>query len=66
MEDNNTKNETVENQLVEKIQKIKPINTNINQEENNEENSISNGDYLKIKKFMVEEYGVDEKCLKIN
>lgn len=66
--DNNNKNETFENQLVEKIQKINPVNTKINKEEEKTENnnSISKTDILKIKKFLVNEYGVDEKCLKIN
>lgn len=68
-EDNNkNENETFENQLVEKIQKINPVNTKINKEEEKTENnnSISKTDILKIKKFLVNEYGVDEKCLKIN
>ena len=68
--DDNKKNEneTFENQLVEKIQKINPVNTKINKEEEKTENnnSISKTDILKIKKFLVNEYGVDEKCLKIN
>ena len=53
---------------MEKIQKINPVNTKINKEEEKTENnnSISKTDILKIKKFLVNEYGVDEKCLKIN
>ena len=59
--------QTIENKIVNEIQKIKPINTTIeekNQTENNQ--SISNSDVKKIKKFLIEEYGVEEKCLKIN
>ncbi len=59
--------QTIENKIVNEIQKIKPINTTIeekNQDENNQ--SISNSDVQKIKKFLIEEYGVEEKCLKIN
>ena len=63
--------ETFENKLVSEIQKIKPVNTTItknNQSNNQDENqnSINMSDIQKIKKFLIEEYGVDEKCLKIN
>ena len=64
--------ETIENKLVEEIQKIKPVDTTIGkinieekEEENNKKN-ISNSDIQNIKKFLKEEYGVDEICLKIN
>ena len=64
--------ETIENKLVEEIQKIKPVDTTIGkinieekEEENNKKN-ISNSDIQNIKKFLKEEYGVDETCLKIN
>ena len=69
--------ETIENTLVKEIQKIKDIK--IGEEENKnkiEENSqekneedeqkISNTDIKKIKEFLVDEYEVNEKCLKIN
>lgn len=71
--ENQEEEETFENKIVSEIQKIKPINTTItkdkannsqNQEEN--QNSIKMSDVQKIKKFLIEEYGVDEKCLKIN
>ena len=69
-EENET--ETIENKLVEEIQKIKPVDTTIGkinieekEEENNKKN-ISNSDIQNIKKFLKEEYGVDETCLKIN
>ena len=72
---------TIENRIVEEIQKIKPINTNIeteesgnskdeNNENGNSENSgsqkVTNVDIQNIKKFLMEEYGVSEKCLEIN
>lgn len=67
----NQEEETFENKLVSEIQKIKPVNTTItknNQNNNQDENqkSINMSDIQKIKKFLIEEYGVDEKCLKIN
>ena len=67
----NQEEETFENKLVSEIQKIKPVNTTItknNQSNNQDENqnSINMSDVQKIKKFLIEEYGVDEKCLKIN
>lgn len=66
-EEQKEEEQTIENKIVNEIQKIKPINTTIeekNQTENNQ--SISNSDVQKIKKFLIEEYGVEEKCLKIN
>ena len=62
-----TEDETIENKLVNEIQKIKPINTTIETKKTEEtEQSISNKDIQEIKKFLIEEYGVDEKCLRIN
>ena len=64
--------ETIEDKLVEEIQKIKTVNTTIGKinktEEEQEENkqNINNSDIQKIKKFLKEEYGVEETCLKIN
>ena len=66
-EEQKEEEQTIENKIVNEIQKIKPINTTIeekNQTENNQ--SISNSDAQKIKKFLIEEYGVEEKCLNIN
>lgn len=70
-QESQNKEETFENKLVSEIQKIKPVNTTItknNQSNNQDENqnSINISDVQKIKKFLIEEYGVDEKCLKIN
>lgn len=58
---------TLENKVVEEIQKIRPINTNIvEREKSNKSEKITNEDKKKIKKFLMEEYGVKEKCLEIN
>ena len=56
------------------IQKIKPIETEIkNKNSQNQENlqgktskKITQSDIQNIKKFLIEEYGVNEKCLEIN
>lgn len=64
--------ETIEDKLVNEIQKIKPINTTIGKinktdgEQNENNQKLSNSDIQKIKKFLKEEYGVEETCLKIN
>ena len=63
--------ETIEDTLVNEIQKIKPINTTIeevdkNIDEQDDKQNINNSDIQKIKKFLKEEYGVEETCLKIN
>lgn len=58
---------TLENKVVEEIQKIRPINTNIvEREKSNKREKVTNEDKQKIKKFLMEEYGVKEKCLEIN
>ena len=66
--------ETIEEKLVKEIQKIKPVNTTVgkinktdeDEEQNENKQNISNSDIQKIKKFLKEEYGVEETCLKIN
>ena len=66
--------ENLENQIVIQIQKIKPIETEIkNKNSQNQENlqgktskKITQSDIQNIKKFLIEEYGVNEKCLEIN
>ena len=64
--------ETIEDKLVEEIQKIKPVNTTIGrinkteEEQDESKQNINNSDIQKIKKFLKEEYGVEETCLKIN
>lgn len=78
-ENNNQKEEqNLENQIVTQIQKIKPVDTTIKQEkeekeeqeesdtENNKNTKVNKSDIQNIKKFLIEEYGVNEKCLEIN
>lgn len=77
-EDTNNQNEeneqNLENQIVTQIQKIKPIDTsikenNLEKEDTAEENKntkINKADIQNIKKFLIEEYEVNEKCLEIN
>ena len=71
----NIQNETnIEDKIVVEIQKIRPINTqvgnNVSDEKNIEKNvakeKITKTDIQNIKKFLIEEYGVSEKCLEIN
>ena len=72
VEENNQQEETIEDKLVEEIQKIKPVNTTvgkinkIDKEQDESKQNINNMDIQKIKKFLKEEYGVEETCLKIN
>lgn len=69
-ETENTTENAIENKIVTQIQKIKPIDTTISQESNQveieEKTKVKNTDIQNIKKFLIEEYGVNEKCLKIN
>ena len=72
-EENGTEqSETIEDKLVNEIQKIKPVNTTVgkinktDKEQDESKQNISNNDIQKIKKFLKEEYGVEETCLKIN
>ena len=62
--------EEIENKIVTEIQKIKEIDTSIKKDDQKEQDqtnkSISNADIQNIKKFLIEEYGVNEKCLEIN
>lgn len=73
-EEKTEQSETIEEKLVKEIQKIKPVNTTVgkinktdeDEEQNENKQNISNSDIQKIKKFLKEEYGVEETCLKIN
>lgn len=63
------KKENLENQVVAEIQKIKPVDTSIKEEkkqEKKENTEVNRADIQNIKKFLIEEYGVNEKCLVIN
>ena len=57
-------NEEIEEKLIDEVQKIKKVNIS-NQNKNNS-NEITDADINNLKKFLKEEYGVEDKCLKIN
>jgi len=72
-QDNNETNENntnIENEIVTQIQKIKPIDTSITENSlertEKEGEKISKEDIKNIKKFLIKEYEVNEKCLEIN
>lgn len=76
-EDTNNRNEKneqdLENQIVTQIQKIKPIDTSIkentskqNESQQDKSTKVNKADIQNIKKFLIEEYEVNEKCLEIN
>lgn len=77
-DETNEQNNTIEDRIVVEVQKIKPINTKMKNEIDNEtitnnqnatkstEEKVTNTDIQNIKKFLIEEYGVNEKCLEIN
>lgn len=66
--------QSLENQIVTQIQKIKPVDTSIKEEnleqeedaEKSKSTKVNKSDIQNIKKFLIEEYGVNEKCLEIN
>ena len=65
IEDKNT-----ESKIVTEIQKIKKIDTNIgeakHENEKQDNKNIDKFDIQNIKKFLIDEYGVNENCLEIN
>ena len=56
--------------MVQEVQKIRKVQIGQKEEEqesqNDAENKMSTSDIQNIKKILCEEYGVSEKCLKIN
>ncbi len=57
----------LENKMIDEIQKIKKIDTSISKEkETNDDASLEKSDIQNLKKFLIEEYEVNEKCLEIN
>lgn len=66
----NQKDKSIENKVETEIQKINPININSKNENSKEKSksksTVSNSEIQNIKKFLIEEYGVNEKCLEIN
>lgn len=74
-ENTGEQNKIAENKIVAQIQKIKEIDTRINKENTESEKNVqeesnstkvSRSDIQNVKKFLIEEYGVKEKCLEIN
>ena len=70
-----TDKSSTENKIVTEIQKIKKIDTTIKVNKDEEEQTeskkeesenVSKIDIQNVKKFLIEEYGVNEKCLEIN
>ena len=65
-----TEEKNTESKIVTEIQKIKKIDTNIedhNEEKEKQDNkNITKSDIQNIKKFLIDEYGVDENCLEIS
>lgn len=59
--------ESVENTLVKEVQKIRKISISSSGENNSKTDvNVSKTDISNIKKFLIEEYEVNEKCLEIN
>lgn len=59
------KNETVEDRLINEVRKIKEIDISTKNKTNSDK-KVTESDKSNLKKFLKEEYGVDERCLKIN
>ena len=62
---------TEENKIVTEIQKIRKIDTGVEikkqeKEKNEVSDKVNKTEIQNIKKFLIEEYGVNEKCLEIN
>ena len=67
---NKTEEKNTESKIVTEIQKIKKIDTNIqenkDEKEKQENKNVTKSDLQNIKKFLINEYGVSENCLEIN
>lgn len=67
---NKTEEKNTESKIVTEIQKIKKIDTNIGEDKHENEKqdnkNIDKFDIQNIKKFLIDEYGVNENCLEIN
>ena len=68
------KDNITEDRIVSEIQKIKKVDTTVEIEKNEEKTenekenktAITKVNIQNVKKFLIEEYGVNEKCLEIN
>ena len=67
-EENSKEKENIEDKLVSEIQKIKKVDTTIEKDnkKSESENKITETQKKELKKFLKEEYQVDEKNLSIN
>lgn len=67
---NKTEEKNTESKIVTEIQKIKKIDTNIqenkDEKEKQENKNVTKSDLQNIKKFLIDEYGVNENCLEIS
>lgn len=67
---NKIEEENKESKIVTQIQKIKKIDTNVGENKDEKEKqknkNITKSDIQNIKKFLIDEYGVNENCLEIN
>lgn len=67
---NKTEEKKTESKIVAEIQKIKKIDTNIGEDKHENEKqdnkNIDKSDIQNIKKFLIDEYGVNENCLEIS
>ena len=67
---NKTEEKNTESKIVAEIQKIKKIDTNIGEDkhenEKHDNKKIDKSDIQNIKKFLIDEYGVNENCLEIS
>lgn len=60
--------DTLEDRIVTEIQKIQKVDIKVSEykEDEKEETNITNTDIRIIKNLLIQEYGVNEQCLKIN
>ena len=70
-EDKEENSSTIEDKIVTEIQKIQKVDINIAKNEENKDDkeevtNITKTDIKMIKDFLINEYGVSEKCLKIS
>ena len=67
---NKIEEKNTESKIVTEIQKIKKIDTNIGEDKHENEKqdnkNIDKSDIQNIKKFLIDEYGVNENCLEIS
>ena len=67
---NKIEEKNTESKIVTEIQKIKKIDTNIGENKDEKEKqankNITKTDIQNIKKFLIDEYGVNENCLEIS